>query len=133
MDYLCDSDLLIDFLAGRDLAMRWLTPLFEEGLALSMVSVGEIYEGILYGRDSATNERRLVELLGFVSLVTLDLETARRFGDIRGRLRSEGMLIGDNDLLIAATALRYDLTLVTRNRRHFDRIPDLRLHDPATP
>jgi predicted nucleic acid-binding protein len=35
------------------------------------------------------------------------------------------------DLLIAATALDHDLTLVTRNRRHFERIPDLTLYQPS--
>jgi predicted nucleic acid-binding protein len=37
------------------------------------------------------------------------------------------MLIPDMDLLIAATALEHDLTLVTRNLSHFSRIPELRL------
>ena len=37
------------------------------------------------------------------------------------------MLIGDFDLLIGATALQHDLTLMTNNRRHFDRIEGLRL------
>jgi predicted nucleic acid-binding protein len=39
-----------------------------------------------------------------------------------------GQLIGDFDTLIAATALHYDLILTTRNVRHFQRIPELRLH-----
>ena len=34
-------------------------------------------------------------------------------------------MIGDMDLLIAATAIRHDLTLLTNNRRHFERIPSL--------
>ncbi|MDQ2810105.1 MAG: type II toxin-antitoxin system VapC family toxin [Chloroflexota bacterium] len=40
------------------------------------------------------------------------------------------MLIGDADTLIAATALHHDLTLVTGNRRHFSRIPNLTLLTP---
>jgi len=55
----------------------------------------------------------------------------RRFAHIRGALRQQGHLIGDPDILIAATALHHDLILLTRNRRHFERIPDLRLM-PAT-
>jgi predicted nucleic acid-binding protein len=39
------------------------------------------------------------------------------------------LLIPYLDLLIAATALAYDLTLLTRNRRHFQRIPDLKLYE----
>jgi predicted nucleic acid-binding protein len=40
-------------------------------------------------------------------------------------------MVADLDLLIAATALAYDLTLLTFNRRHFQRIPNLRLYSPT--
>jgi tRNA(fMet)-specific endonuclease VapC len=39
-----------------------------------------------------------------------------------------GRLISDMDLLIAATAMHHNLTLVTRNHRHFERVPNLRLY-----
>jgi predicted nucleic acid-binding protein len=52
---------------------------------------------------------------------------AERFAWLRSALRRQGMLIPDMDLLIAATALEHDLTLVTRNLSHFSRIPELRL------
>ena len=52
----------------------------------------------------------------------------RHFAEVRGRLRLEGQLITDMDLLIAATALANSLTLVTRNIRHFARIPGLELY-----
>ena len=45
--------------------------------------------------------------------------------------RRQGQLIPDLDLLIAATALHHDLTLLTRNIRHFNRIPELRLYQPS--
>lgn len=130
--YLCDSDWMIDFIEGRQPAIQLLGPLFRQGMGISLISVGEIFDGILYGRDPVAGEQDLDDALQLVSVLTLDLDIVRRFGDIRGRLRLTGKLIPDNDLLIAATALRYDLTLVTRNRRHFDRIPGLRLHEPDT-
>jgi tRNA(fMet)-specific endonuclease VapC len=52
----------------------------------------------------------------------------RRFARIRGDLRARGLTIGDNDVMIAATALQHDLTLVSRNRTHFARISDLNLY-----
>ncbi|MEA2511263.1 MAG: hypothetical protein QOJ59_750, partial [Thermomicrobiales bacterium] len=48
---------------------------------------------------------------------------------IRSFLRSQGRLIPDIDLQIAATAVSLDLTLVTRNLRHFSRIPGLKIYD----
>ena len=47
----------------------------------------------------------------------------RVFAMERGRLRAAGTPIGDFDLLIRATAIRHGLTLLTNNRRHFERLP----------
>jgi predicted nucleic acid-binding protein len=52
-----------------------------------------------------------------------------RFARLRSDLRSQGQLIPDFDILIAATALEYNLTLVTRNLRHFQRIPSLAIYE----
>jgi tRNA(fMet)-specific endonuclease VapC len=62
-----------------------------------------------------------------VSLLGLDEEICRRFGQERGKLRAQGKLIGDFDLLIAATCLHYVLTLLTNNRRHFELVEGLPL------
>jgi tRNA(fMet)-specific endonuclease VapC len=61
-----------------------------------------------------------------------------RFGSLRnGRLRVElrrqGINVAALDLLIAAVALLYDLTLVTNNTKDFQNIPGLRLEDRLTP
>lgn len=67
-------------------------------------------------------------VLGRIRVLPLDRATMRRFAQIRGDLRAEGLLIGDFDTLIAATALENDLTLITHNTRHFERVPELRLY-----
>lgn len=56
----------------------------------------------------------------------------KHFARIRGELRRQGLGIPDADLLIACTALAHDLTLVTRNFRHFERVPALRIHQPRS-
>ncbi len=53
-----------------------------------------------------------------------------RFAEIRALLTRRGELISDFDILIAATALHYNLTVLTFNYRHFSRIPDLNLYQP---
>jgi predicted nucleic acid-binding protein len=54
-------------------------------------------------------------------------EVAWRYGQSYRYLQGVGLLIGANDLWIAATALAYDIPLATRNRRHFRRVPGLEL------
>lgn len=53
---------------------------------------------------------------------------AIRFAEIRAYLRRRRQIISDFDILLGATALHHDLTVLTFNRRHFERIPDLRLY-----
>lgn len=94
---------------------------------MSMVSLAEVYEGIFYSRAPIADEAGLKDLLLAVSLLGIDEEVTRIFGRERGRLRRLHKTIGDFDLLIRATALRHDLTLLTNNRRHFELIEKLRL------
>ena len=98
------------------------------GLALSIISLAELYEGVYYSRDPVESEAALQRFLNpELSILGLDEETCKIFGKERGRLRAAGLTIGDCDLLIGATALRHHLTLLTNNRRHFARIAGLRI------
>jgi tRNA(fMet)-specific endonuclease VapC len=94
-------------------------------LALSVISLAELYEGVYYSRDPEGDARALQDFLRGVTLLPVDERTCQIFGRERGRLRAAGLLIGDFDLLIGATALRHHLTLLTNNRRHFERIDGL--------
>ena len=125
--YLVDTDWVIHYLNGRQDIVERLEVLKPEGLGLSVVSLAELYEGVYYSRDPEGDERGLNDFLQGITLLGLDEETAKIFGQERGRLRSAGMIIGDFDLLIAATALQYHLTLLTNNRGHFERIDGLRI------
>ena len=60
-------------------------------------------------------------------MVPLDDAACRVFGEERARLREEGNLIGDMDILIGATAISCNLTLLTNNRRHFERMQGLNI------
>jgi tRNA(fMet)-specific endonuclease VapC len=128
MTYLVDTDRVAEYLKGRADAVALLIRLRTDGLAISLVTFGEIYDGIYGGYDPAAAERLFRQFLRRVTVLTLDRTIMRRFARLRGELRRRGQLIPDPDLLIAATALHHDLTLVTGNRRHFERVPDLRLY-----
>lgn len=127
MKYLVDSDWVADWLAGRRQARDLLVRLAADGFAISLVTYGEIYEGIYFSRDPGAAERGFRNFLREVPVLPLNRTTMKRFARIRGELRRDGTLLPDPDLLIAATALEHGLELATRNRAHFERIPDLLL------
>lgn len=127
MIYLIDSDWVADYLKGRHHAVALLTGLTIQGAAISVITFGEIYEGIYFGIDAERHECEFMRFLSEFEILFLDRDVMKRFAGIRRNLRRSGQMISDTDLLIAATALHYDLTLVSRNRRHFERIPNLKL------
>ena len=76
----------------------------------------------------------LAQLLRPMQVLPFDSECAARAAQIRAELEAAGTPIGPHDTLIAATALRYQATLVTRNVREFSRVPGLQWlnwHDGA--
>ena len=125
--YLIDTDWTVSFLTGHMPTVERLRDMRSEGVALSIISLAELYEGVTYSRDPARSEQRLTDFLETVTLLGIDEDTCKLFGRERGRLRTGGKLIGDFDLLIGATALQHDLTLLTNNRRHFEAVEGLRL------
>lgn len=128
MHYLLDTDWLIDGLAGRRRALAALEELAREGLAISVVSLGEVYEGAYAFENPQQHIEGLREFLSGFAVLGLTDAIMEVFGRERYKLRAAGNLIPDMDLLIAATALHRSLTVVTRNVRHFERVEGLALY-----
>mgnify|MGYP006262064429 CR=1 FL=1 len=123
--YLVDTDWAINYLNGHQPTVSRLHALQPDGLAISVISVAELYEGVLYSTTPLDNERALDALLSVAMPLGINQPITRRFGQERGRLRSTGQIIGDMDILIGATALVHKLTLLTNNLKHFSRFVDL--------
>jgi len=89
------------------------------------ITVGEL----LYGaarRGSPALTRRVRELLeSALSIVPFDRRAAEVYGELRALLEREGRRLDEPDLRIAAIARSRELTLVTGNVRHFERVPEL--------
>jgi predicted nucleic acid-binding protein len=112
---LVDTDIAIDFLRGREYALKLLESWAGEGLlAISTLTHLEIYQGMKAGEETATN----AFLDGLVS-VAVDIPIARLAGTMLGELRSRGKTIGIADAIIGATALQIGSPLLTNNIEHY--------------
>lgn len=131
MRYLLDSDWVIDALGDVSLAVEPIRRYATAGIGVSIVTYGEVFHGA-YGfpkpHDHLETFRRFLSAFSVLGLNDPIMEI---FAQNRYLLKRQGNIIPDLDLLIAATALHYDLTLMTRNLRHFDRIPDLKLYQAS--
>lgn len=128
MPYLLDADWAIEALAGRRNADKILANLLDEGVAICWVTVGEIYEGAFGFPDPEAYLATFREFFQTLQVLDLNDSIMQRFAEIRATLRRQGQIISDFDILLAATALHHGLTVLTRNTRHFTRIPDLKLY-----
>lgn len=128
---LLDTDWVIQALANRQPARGTLERLAGSHIYVSYITLGEIYERAFTSTNPQAHLVSFRDFLGFYRLLGLNDPIMERFAETRALLRRRGELIADFDLLIAATALHHDLTLLTFNLRHFERIPDLELYQPS--
>jgi len=127
LSYLVDTDWAVHWLHGNERIRQRMEELRGQGLALSAVSLAELWEGVHYSRDPLQSEHGLNDFLRRVSFVSIVEETCKLFGKERGRLRAAGKRVADFDLIIGVTARQHELTLLTNNRRHFENIEGLRI------
>ncbi len=123
---LVDTDLWIDFFSGIDPGAAAVERLLRERRAvLSVVSAFELLCGA--GKE---RQQQLENLFRVVPPVDLTRDAARHAAADYRRLRAAGSLIGNQDLLLAGTALEYQLPILSRNRKHFERLPKLTVVSP---
>jgi predicted nucleic acid-binding protein len=108
-------------LRGNQKIVSVLQKLFDDGLFVSIISVAELCEGV-YASTNPKHKMALDDFLSGVVVLGIDLDVCKTFGKLRHELRKRGDIIGDFDLLIAATALSNNLTILTNNVRHFNRL-----------
>jgi tRNA(fMet)-specific endonuclease VapC len=130
MPYLIDSDIVIDHLAQAAQAGALLTRLSLDGIAISVISYMEIYQGVVRSSDRQRAEAEFEELLVTTPILSFSPAIARRCAELREQLRSERKRVRARalDLMIAATAIEHGLTLVTRNTDDYADIPGLDLY-----
>lgn len=130
MSFLFDTNALSEAFRRRPNPgfTGWLRELPADRQFTSSVVVAELYVAAYRASGSEKWLRRIREsILPLVKVIHFDLDCARVCGRIQASLMDRGVPIDSADVLIAATALRYRLTLVTANVRHHDRIPGLEL------
>jgi predicted nucleic acid-binding protein len=131
MAFLFDTDAISELLRPRPARayLKWLMKVSREEQFTSAVVIGELYKGAYRSQD---RDRHLTNIeqrvLPAVSVLPYDTDTAKVFGQTRADLEEAGTILPDADLQIAATAIYYNLELVTGNIRHFSRISGLKLN-----
>ena len=125
-----DTNIISYIIKNRDFA---LIDKFEEMskeyiIAVSSITVAELLYGVMK-KNSKKLEVAVNEFLLPLQRLTFDENASYSYALIRTNLESKGLIIGSNDLFIAAHAKSLDAVIVTNNTREFERIEDLKVED----
>src|SRR6266487_3402376 len=130
MPYLIDSDVVIDHLADVPAATELLEQLASDGIAVSIITYMEAYQGVLRSPHPIRARKQFAAFLETVPVLPFSPDSAKRCAQLRETLHSEGKRVKARalDLMTAAIAIEHGLTLVTRNVADYTDIPNLKVH-----
>ena len=131
--YLLDTDTLVFALRGHSCVMAAMAARARTPKALSVITYGELYHGALRSarrEEQVARVRRTVELFSIIDVTPRIMET---FASLKAEMQEHGNVLDNFDLIIAATALWHDYTVVTNNERHFQAVPGLRVENWVKP
>ena len=119
-----DSDTCIGILRGYRAVVDRRSAESDE-VVTTWVTASELFYGAAKSASQEANSKLVVRFLDTLPVVAPDLSSARLFGELKARLAAGGQIVADADLFIAAIALSRGATIVTGNRKHYERIPGL--------
>jgi tRNA(fMet)-specific endonuclease VapC len=123
-----DADTCIGILRGRKEVLERRAIEVDE-VTTTWVTASELFYGAAKSAKPDANAALVIRFINTLPLLAPDLASARLFGEVKARLATAGQIVADADLFIASIALSRGATLVTGNRKHYERIPGLVLED----
>ena len=125
--FLLDTDTIIFNLKGNAAIRRNLKNHFNDQINISVITLMELYYGAHKSQKVSSNLSKIKVIEQVLEIIPVGVECVEIFGLLKSQLETEGNRLDDFDLIIAACALAHNLTLVTNNTKHFQRIDGLNL------
>lgn len=122
-----DTSVLVALIRKDQAAIDGLTAEAERGgtVSTTVVNLCELYSGAYGSKNPQKELARVQDLVSDLGLLELDAGSAKRYGELVNDATLRRTPIGDFDLIIASIALEQEEKLVTRNLKHFSRVPGL--------
>lgn len=119
---LLDTNIIVGIFANELAILQHLAK--AEVVFVPCIALGELYFGARKSARSIANIARIDEFSASVSILDCDAAVAQEYGRLKNELRLKGRPIPENDIWIAAIAIRHGLAVVTRDH-HFNEISEL--------
>lgn len=126
--YLLDTNVCIYFIKGlHDLKTKF-AEVGPENCFISEVTLAELKFGVEKSQAKTKNSKALEIFLSGIQVIPI-LPALDIYASEKARLQKVGQIIDDFDLLIGASAVAFDLVMVTNNYKHFNRIKGISVED----
>ena len=125
--FLVDTDTVIYNMKGNTNVQKNLRLHINDSISICVITLMELYYGARKSQKVATNLAKIKMLEQSIETIPVGLESTEIFGLLKAQLESAGNRLDDFDLIIASCAMAHNLTLVTNNTGHFQRIDGLKL------
>ena len=125
--YLIDSDILIYFLKGKQEVVEKLSRIPMDDLYISRINYTELIYGAYNSTKINQNLKVIEPFLDSFKVLEFTKTSSLIFAKEKARLKKNGNIIADMDLMIASIAIENDCTLISNNIKHFERVQNLEL------
>jgi tRNA(fMet)-specific endonuclease VapC len=125
--FLLDTDTIIYSMKGNTNVQYNIQQHIYDPINVSVITLMELYYGARKSQKVAANVAKVKVLEHAVNIIPIGMESTEIFSILKTQLEFEGNRLDDFDLIIASCAMAHNLTLVSHNTKHFQRIDGLKL------
>jgi tRNA(fMet)-specific endonuclease VapC len=123
-----DTDTCIEILRGNDAVIARRSAIADD-VATTWITAAELFYGAAKSKAPEGNRSLVTQFLSTLQVLGLDDLSVQIFGEAKALLEKRGQRLADADLLIGAIAAARCATVITGNRRHYERIPGVLVED----
>ena len=125
-----DTNVIIDILRGDQETVNKINELERSNmLATTFINLFELYSGVFLSSKKEENFNKIENFLPKLILINLSHLSTLIGGQINANLKTRGQIVESRDLLIASITIAEGFALLTKNKKHFENIPGLKLYD----
>lgn len=121
--YLIDTSIIVDIFRGnRELTEKLDKLIRIDEIYLNYIVVSELFKGAFLHSKPKEKINQVKDFIGNFEMIDFNIESCEEFGKIYSFLKNSGELIPEFDIMLASIAKASDLTLVTKDKKHFQDI-----------
>ncbi len=123
-----DTSFIIDVLRGNEVVkkLKDSIDIANEAISVAAPTIMELVKGAYLSNKPDLEKQKILNFLSSLIALNLNKESAILAGEIEANLTQQGEIIELEDIMISAIVIANEETLITRNKKHFDKIKNLK-------